>query len=466
MIKKINFKNVDVTISVILILISAFSIIFRITNNTVFAILLLALNIYMLIKNKDNKLMLITLLMIFYFNYSFAIIKYIGEPAKLLHTLYEQLNDYEMTMHIGIISQIIFLAIINIILNINKMNIVNKINLNKLKLNKLNFNKINIIVSKLKTDIKDKKLIVRIMQVALCIILLFHLIMKIDYNTTIFEYSLFLFIIAFYFSKDNKKSIRITEGILVGFCIYSILCGERIAVLQLLIVDFVMNYMEKLKVKTIVLLICLGVIFFTIAGLYGDFLDYKMDFKELDIKYIVNTFKERRLALDTSVSAYFSGLSMIDLRHNYSGVERVTDLLIYLTKYTVLGASANYVTPDIRMLQYQVNYGGGFITSYFYFWAGWIGIIGISTYVGFLFKNIKHKYENDYLKMLSIVVVSTLPRWFLYVPTFLFRGLILFTILYLVVIAFDNRKKIIDYIIKKGKLINERRTNNNNSTNI
>lgn len=447
MIKKIKFNDVDKVISIGVLFIAIISSIFNIRNNTVFAIILLMFNIYMLIKYRNNKLMLITLLMIFYFNYSVAIIKYIGEPAELLQGIYNQLNNYEKTMHIGIISQIVFLSIVNIILETN------------IKIKKIQIPRLDII------NIHKKKLVI-IMQVALVIVLLFHLILKIDYNTTIFEYSLFLFVFAFYFSKDNRKGIRITELILLLFCVYSILCGERIAVLQFIIVDFAMNYMEKLSVKNIIILICLGIVFFTIAGLYGDFLDYKMDFSNLNFKYIINTFKERRFALDTSVSAYFSGLSMIDLRPKFSITERVGDLIIYLTKYTVLGSKANYTTLDMQMLKYQINYGGGFLTSYFYFWAGWLGVIGISVYVGLLFKNINNKPKNDYLNMLVIVLISTLPRWFLYVPTFLFRGLILFSILYLLVLGFDNRKVIKEYIIKKGKLINERRTNNDNNSNI
>ena len=453
MLKKIDFKILDKIINISVLIICVLAIVFKIANNTCLGIILLFINTYMLIKYRNNKLLFLALLMVLYFNYSFCIIKYIGTPANLLDNIYNQLYNYNSTMHIGIVSQILLLVVINIILDV-KIDI--NINKDRFKI----FNNIN-------TEIIDKKKIVIFLQIILLIILFYHVAMKIDYNTAIFEYSIFLFVFAFYFAKDNKKSIRITELILIFFSIYSILCGERIAVLQFLIVDFIMNYMEKMQLKIIITLILAGIIFFTIAGLYGDFLDYNFNFEDFTIEYILNVFKERRFALDTSVSAYFSGLSMIDLKGKYGGQERIVDMIIYLTKYTALGSKANYITPEIRVQEYQVNYGGGFLTSYFYFWAEWIGVILISSYIGFLFRNINKKVKSDYLEMLSVLIVAMLPRWFLYVPTFLFRGIILYTIIYILLIIFNNRIELKRYVVKKGKIINERRKKSKyNSTNL
>lgn len=434
---KINKKIIENIVSIILLVICVVSVIFKSYNNTIFGLLCLTLNFYLLVKNRKNKLLFLMFIMLAYFNYSVIATRYIGNPTSLLNNLYIQLENYNTTMHIGIISQIVFLIIINFFIDL-KIDKDSKI---------VFFNK------KILTDLneKDKKIIIITLISILIIILLIHLILNIDYNTTIFEYSIFIFIFAFYLSNKNKKYRIVIEIILLLFCIYSILVGERIAVLQLLIVDFIMNYMPKIKLRYIILSIICGIIVFTIAGLYGDFLDYKIDFRDLNINYIFNTFKERKLALDTSVSAYFSGLSMIDVRDKINVLDRLKDFGEYLTRYTLLGASSNYISPEIQVREYQVNYGGGYLYSYFYFWLGWIGVVGISCYVGYILRNINRTRKTDYYNILLILVVSTLPRWYLYIPTFLFRGLLLFNILYIFMYLIIDKKEDIKKLFKNGR---------------
>ena len=176
----------------------------------------------------------------------------------------------------------------------------------------------------------------------------------------------------------------------------------------------------------------------------------------MTFSYVIEQFKERRLALDTSVSAYFSGVSMIDVVGNYTYNFRINNAIEYFTKYTILGDKANYETLDLIIRNYQVNYGGGLPTCYFYFWAGWIGAIFISLYVGFLFKIVNSNKKSEYAKLLSLFIVSTIPRWYLYVPTLLFRGIIIFSIFYSVIYLFflKNNKGVDEKNEKKNRTIN------------
>lgn len=407
-------EMIDRIVTIGILIVCLVFVIFKQYNKTFLGILLMGINTYLLIKYRKHKLLFFAILMIWYFNYSFVITRYIGTNSALLDNLYRQLINSD-TLYISIIMQIIFLSIINLI--VGEIGDTNK-------------------QENIATDFKYRKVFVFALQLTLVIILIYHLINAITYNTTLFEYSILLFILAFYYSKGDKKNKIITEIILVIFSLYSLLVGERIAVLQFLIVDFIINYLEKFKIKYIILCMVLGIFIFTLAGLYGDFLDYGQDLKDLTLKFIVEKFEERRLALDTSVSAYFSGISMIDVSNKYSNKFRLNNALEYFTKYTILGANANYQTLDLLVREYQVNYGGGLPTCYFYFWFGWIGVIIISIYVGILFRVVKNATDtkaNTYTKMLAIFIVATVPRWYLYVPTMLFRGIIIFSIVYAII---------------------------------
>lgn len=421
--KKVNNKMKDVLITIIIITICFISLLLNKYNNTFLGAILIFINIYMTFKYRKNKLIFCGMLIILYFNYSFVITRYIGEPSSLLNNLYAQLINND-TLNIAIIIQIIFLCIVNIIIGNCKST-------EKLIKDNYKFN-----------NVKYKQILIIALQLALILILAYHLISNISYNTTLLEYSIILFIFIFYYSRENKKNKIFTEIILILFSIYSLKNGDRIAVLQFLLADFIINYLDKLKIKNLILCLIMGIFIFTFAGLYGDFLDYGYDFKNLTFSYVVNQIKERRFALDTSVSAYFSGVSMIDVADNYSIEFRINNAVEYFVKYTVLGSKANYKTLDLEIRKYQVNYGGGLPTCYFYFWMGWIGVIIISIYIGSLFRIINKENKNEYMELLSLFIISTIPRWYLYVPTLLFRGIIIFSIFYSIIkILFLKNKK-------------------------
>lgn len=346
-----------------------------------------------------------------------------------MQSVYSQLQNKE-SMLIGIILQICFLTIINIIVSKEKCT-----------------SEENKIIDVSTEDFKYKKILIHTLQIGLVLILCYHLFFNITTATTILEYSILLFIFALYFSKDDKKNRIVTEILLVIFAIYSLKNGDRIAVLQIILADFIINYIDKIKIKQIIILMIIGIIVFTLFGLYGDFLVYGHDFKDLTLKYTVDTIKERRFALDTSVSSYFTGVSMIDVSENYTIGSRVKNGIEFFTKYTFIGSKSNYEQLSYKIRTYQINYGGGFITCYFYFWFSWIGVIFISTYVGVLIKKVIVHDTSLYKSLLSIFIISTVPRWYLYEPLLLFRGVILFSIFYLIISKiFIKNENIIDKI--------------------
>ncbi len=435
-IMNIEYKQLyNIIISMINILICVIVLVFKLYNNTFLGILLLALNLYMLIKYRKNKLLFFAMIIIVYFNFSFVITKYIGTPIELLQGVYNQISNSD-TMTIGITALIICFSILNIVIG-NVNNIDNKPSLQPSKVTIANRNKI-----------------VLILQVLLTLILLYHIIAGITHNTTLLEYSIFLFIFAFYYSKGNKTNKIILEILLMFFAIYSLKNGDRISVLQFLLADFIINYLDKFTIKKMIACLIIGITIFTFAGVYGDFLEYGQDLKDLSIRYAVDKFMERRMALDTSISAYFSGLSMIDVSNKYTIEERIKNGIEYFTSYTLLGSKSNYTSLDLEIRKYQINYGGGLPTCYFYFWGGWLGVVLFSLYLGKLLKIAKEKDnpgKSDYVKLLSIFIVATIPRWYLYAPTLLFRGVIIFSIIYLGIFLLSNVKLNIKYLMQNKK---------------
>lgn len=411
---------------VILLSFSFINILIKEYNEKITAIALLVLGGVSLVKFRKNKKIFFILLMLFYFNYSVVICRYLFGKTELLETLYEQLFSKE-TMGLSINLLLVFNTIIlmPICLYINKTNDkgIEKVS------------KFDII------DLQYKKLILMFFKLIIIVVFFYHIYKKITYNTTIFEYLFIIFIFAFLIAKGDKKEQRIFEIMLIICSIYSLYIGERIGVLQFLIADFVINYLDKIKIRTTVIMMICGVCLFTFIGVYGDILDSSGDFKNLTISNVVQAFSERRFALDTSVSAYFTGTSMIDISNVVTYQERINNFKDYILDYTIKGNKSNYIDLPKVIRKYQKNYAGGYITGYFYYWLGFIGVVVIALYIGFIIRKIIKIDEtsSNFIKIYSVYFITALPRWYMYVPSLLFRGSLIFIILYLILRIFMKK---------------------------
>lgn len=413
--KKVSLKK---CVLLIIILVCTINIIAKSDNNifsTLIAFILILLNIYQLISYRKNKKLFILFLMVFYFNYSIVFGKYLFSGTSLLNNLYYQLHNYKLTMSIGINLLLLFNSIIAFVLSYSDISDEKQIY--------LGFEKSN-----------TKKVMSLILFLIPLLVIIYMLINKVEKNTTYFEYLNIVFIFAFLIFKNNKMLTKFMEILMVILCIYSFYTGQRIGALQFLLSDFIINYLPKFKIKHIILFGTIGIVILTILGVYGDLRDAH-NVNEFSLKRVYNEVSDRRFASDTAISAYFPSSACIETtNNNYIPIKnRLKNGLEYFTLYTLLGQGQyDYKLPTYLVLKYYFHTGGGVITGYFYFWFGIIGVILISIYLGFIIKNgISFKNPN-FLNLYFIYMISTFPRWYLYYPTSLFRGTIIFIAIYLI----------------------------------
>lgn len=406
-----KFNKFDIMLIVIL-LYALICLIFNIQLNLLNAILTLLLIIYSLVKSRKNVFLFFAFLVIGYFILSVLLSRYffIGGP---INGEFYQLK-YDNTTSVGINCILLFYSIILFIIR--------------------KFKNIEIKDNILKYDNPNKKTF--IVSIAIVCAVTFALLNNIFFDLfsnseQIYEYCLILFIFGYYYTGNNKKIWIILSIILAIFSGYTLLQGGRVPILQMLIVFFLMNMIHKYDYKKISVFTIIGILLFTVFGIYGDHLDWGTEFS---ISYIFEQLIARRFALDTSVSAYFTGLTFIDYANSITFGERFLNFLDYI-KYTFLGGMANYKELTSITINSYVHYYGGYITSYFYYWLGPIGIILISSYIGKIFKMINNitLQSSHFIKLLTVYIISTIPRWFLYFPTPLFRGFIIFTIVYIAI---------------------------------
>ena len=391
-------------------------IIFRISLPKTISVITLLSNLYLVIKYHNNIPLFFCLMSILYFNYSFIFSKYLFSTSTLTNA-YNQIR-YLDTMDKGLYSVYLFINIIGIFLSgIVENNGVNITSLSK------------------PYNYKFSKIMGYFIIVTIAVLLILAYLLNVNFIKAMHEYSLILFIFGFLLCKNNRLQIVFLVFLMLISTGLNLITGGRIISLLPCIAFFFIFLTPYFNYAKILVVMFLGVIFFTAFGLYGDIMEASRDYSILTPKYVIITIGERKFTLDTSISAYWTGLTFIEQRQ--FGLESTTDdFKDYLIKYTIFGNKfGNYKHVYEKSRENYTHYWGGYLTSYFYYWMGYLGIALISCYIGCLFKMLRSSgtSSSNFKIILSIYICATLPRWYLYYPSPLFRGILFLSLFYLLI---------------------------------
>ncbi len=382
-------------------------------------ILVLIVDIYSIIRYKKNNMLLFVFLALTYFDYSFLISKYLSTTSNLT-SVYEQLK-YSNSLMISV--SLVFIFHLILLLFIDSKKCINSDN--------------TYVFNEIVNNSKKYILVLTLITAAIIIVLFDYFFLHLlSFSRAMYEYLLIFFVFGFYYSKktNNKLFRNILFIIMLISTAINMYEGARIISLQPIIAYFFIWYENKIDSKKIFLVFVIGIIVFTAFGLYGDYLDYGLDISNLNSKVIIDTFLDRKFSLDTSISSYWTGLTYIELTNIIPFSDRISNFIQYITIYALKGTSSSYEQLYFLSRKYYVHYYGGYITSYFYYWFGWFGVFIIGLYIGKLMKLTSklNPSSSDFQKLLVIYFVATLPRWYLYYPVTLFRGMLIFIIIYVI----------------------------------
>ena len=420
-------KNFGISMFLIfLVILFLCLIIFKIDCQNFSGAIALLVNIFALISFKKNNLLFFSYMWIFYCNISFLISKYFSSTPTFL-TIYNQIR-FKDTKIIGVSGVAIF-VIISFLLCYNYKN--------KCKDN-FDVNENNVNVTKKSYDI-SLIIIISIISIVLIDYFALHIL---SVSRQIYEYLLILFVFGFYYSKMSRRKIykNLLFVLMIISTVVNMYQGARVISLQPMIAYFFVFYDDLINYKKLIISFIIVILIFTFFGLYGDMLDSGISLKQLTFSYLIDNLLARKFTLDTSIAAYWSGLTFIECTNFIPLHDRITNFLQFLTSYLLFGAKSGYKDVYNISREYYLHYNGGFISSYFYYWLSWPGVILVSIYVGKILKLFLYKDDNEFKKIFKIYVVATIPRWYLYYPTALFRGTFIFIILYILFSKMLNAK--------------------------
>lgn len=242
-------------------------------------------------------------------------------------------------------------------------------------------------------------------------------------STAIYEYASILIILMFYFSGGKKIQKNICAVCCLVYALTSLLNGTRIEALICVII-FVLCYFEN-EINPVVLLMAmlLGLIAFSIVGtLRGNWALLKGNVGEL-----AGILAKNKFVFDTCTHAYFPMLCMIDIYRKYSFLEAMHYLITFVLTIFLGQSRVN----DGNLIQVVSNYFyhnfGGVSQGFFFVWFSYVGAliyaVVILAYTRFISDR---KVTLTLVKCSAIIyIVASVPRWYLYGPWSLFRGVLI-----------------------------------------
>lgn len=241
-----------------------------------------------------------------------------------------------------------------------------------------------------------------------------------------YEYSAILFLLLFYYCGFQKWHIRFGLFLVAVYSIQSLIFGGRIEAIQFILVAYMMLFMHKISMKKVMAAIGGMFLLMSLIGvvrgalLTGNF----------EISSLLSLLGERGLALDTAYSAYYTSESFIYVMDKFTLQEIMVFFWDFLKSVFIGG------DPDMHLTAVSATYVdhsmGGVMPFYFFFYLRVWGVV-LSAIIVALYLNLVNgltEVASGYVKCLSVWVVCTTFRWYLYTPLPLLRGVLFLTIAY------------------------------------
>lgn len=380
-------------------------------NNIVLSYCVLLVSLLLIIKSRNNINLLSIYSLLFYFNYSIVMPNYINNKNISFFISWSN----EEVSHLGI--KILFLFMLSILIFFpNKINFITKEKNEYLKHG------------------EKRKSVVPVVLLFLLIGIYFLAFKKPDIigergqPNALYEYSIVLFIIGFYFWGNTKIIKNIILVLLCIFAAQNFIYGGRIIGIQLILVFLVMFYYYKLNIAKLFPIAFLSFLLLTVIGLFRGKAELNLE-NLLKAKEYLET---RMLALDTAYSAYFTSLTFLKVAGQVTIFERIDLLLRFMLSNIIGGGRVENASLPIYTRKFYIHYYGGIFPHYFFFYLGKIGVFLSAIIISFYTRILNKKYSSlsDLKKCINVYFIVTTFRWYLYSPLTILRGVLILIIAY------------------------------------
>ena len=385
--------------------------------NRLIAVIIIVLNVYTVIKVRNNWYLFIIFIFITYSNYSICMVNYLTSAVRTFFVGYAHTD-------IGIQGLNILLFFSSLLLLLAPHTKTEE----KLTCRSLLENN------------KENPIIVIGFAVVLALIWVYgftrpDLAGERGSPSALYEYSIILIIISLYYSGNNITLRNINIIIAVVFAAQNFIYGGRITGVQLFIVLALSIYIDKLSMRKV---LPIGALFFILMSGIGQ-LRAQVFLQGFSFRQIIKSLFSGYFTLDTAYSSYYTSMTFLDEMASHSLSSR-----LHLFGRWVLSMFLGGSVKDSNLAQYTrahfMHYYGGVLPYFAWFYLGVVGVLLLVIYLRFLIR-ITRKADcssNGLVRCVTVYFCATTLRWYLYSPSQIFRGIMLLCLVYGVTYLIDS----------------------------
>lgn len=235
----------------------------------------------------------------------------------------------------------------------------------------------------------------------------------------IFEYSLIIVVFVWYYGEGYKLVNGLLWVFAILFTARFIIIGDRSSAFMLLVLLAILYFGNKIGFRHIIMFIAVGVPITNVVAIFRSN-------GIVPANEMLSILLEKGYYVDTVSWAYYAGLAVASLYYRvanplYIGIGFFLRCIGIDNVYSNLNEFA-------RSFSDLYNNGGGLYSSYFYAFGGYIGVIIGGIILGVILKKMFGSLKKESFPLMLVMITYTF-RWYLYDPTTLFRGCLIFAIL-------------------------------------
>lgn len=250
-------------------------------------------------------------------------------------------------------------------------------------------------------------------------------------QSTLFGYVVLLIITGLYFSKNSKNIKKVYFVLSIIFIVKNLLHGERLYVLQMVIVFYLYFLPQKYKknygfLALIAFIGYMGLTYIAEARTFG------WGFESVIAAF--NNALQRGFALDTAVSAYFTGQTFVEMSFIDSVGQRLYLLILWLFSIVVGGRLSPLSNLSNYTRQFMEHWYGGVLPFYGYYYLSFYGVILFAMLIVFIIKKHNNAHNFKALNFAFVYFIVSVFSWYLYSPSSMTRGFLIALLIYYSVI--------------------------------
>lgn len=386
-------------------------------------ILILFISIYIIYIYRNNFGILLAMLFILYSNYSIVMGVYI-DPNIRLDDLYDQIT--EQSVYGAAITTILVFEITMLIFSIWN--------------NKYAVNHEIIDNSKSRDELSNTDRLITV-----CCMAVYSIIFITQFKpgengaratgSPLLEYRCIFMIIGLIYSRGDKKIRNIWFVILTVTSLMIFIGGNRAEALSP-VIAFAVYYIKKINPIKLLILMSAAVIAMICIGEFRANFDLSIE----SIFKVIDKIQRDKLTFDTATCAYFPALGSVYISNGINADDKAR-ILLYNFIYIFAGGEYGNIRIQFIVKQFFHHLNGFVSPLYFYIWVNIFSGSAFAAIVnGYMRIGLKRAklYMSDYKYGIFIYFCAMTPRWYLYDPFPLIRGMFVYSVFYFIIRAGYN----------------------------